>query len=697
MELISILEIGVEDLPSKMVKDALGQLRERGKVLLKSYRVNYRKITTWGSSQRLILYIEGIQPKQEDVVEKEAGPPRRVVFDSEGRLTKAGRGYLEAKKATREQLEIETSEKGEYVYIKRYHRGRKTISVLPRLFTELIGELHFPKSMRWRENNFSFGRPIRYILALLGEEIVQFEIAGIRSGRKSRGHRYLHPKLIDIPSATYYPEIMRKARVIIDPEERRRRIIRQIGKVISQLKDREYREVQIIPDEELLEELTYLVEYPTVFWGDFDPGFLSLPSFILKACLREYQQHFTVSGEKGILPFFVGVREGGKYNLQNIVEGNRRVLHARLKDAQFFYQEDQKIPLDKRVFALREIVVQEKLGSYYDKVKRMLKLVEKFSAQLEVPEEVREKILRAAYLCKADLVTNMVREFPELQGIAGGNYALQFGEDPRVAKAIQEHRRPRFSKDELPQSTEGAILAITDKMDTLAGAFWIDFIPSGSEDPWGLRREAQGVIEIILDKRFDLSLKKLIDESMNLYGEKKEAREKLREFLQGRIVTLLRERGATFDQINAVMKVGKDDLVDLVTRARALQHIATREEFKEEIVAIIRLLNILKQARDWGIEVLSPIKEEKLVEKEEKDFYRCWKRMRVKVAQLLNNREYKKAYERLSELKEPIHNFFEKVLVMSEDQELRLNRLALLQEIGWAFLRIADFTELKVK
>jgi len=697
MELASILEVGVEDLPSKMVKDALEQLRERGEASLKSYRVNYRKITTWGSSQRLVLYIEGVEPKQEDIVEKDPGPPKNVVFDSEGKLTEAGKRYLEAKKATRDELEVETSEKGEYVYIKRYHRGRKTISILPRLFTELIRELHFPKSMRWKEDSFSFGRPIRYVLALLGEEVVEFEIAGIRSARKSRGHRYLYPKLIDIPSVTHYPGIMRKARVIVDPEERKRKIIRQIQKVIFQLKDKGYREVRIIPDEELLEELTYLVEYPTVFYGDFDPRFLSLPSFVLKACLREYQQHFTVADKRGILPFFIGVRDGGKYNLQSIVEGNRRVLHARLKDAEFFYQEDQKIPLDKRVSALKGIVVQEKLGSYHDKIKRLVKLVEKFSAQLEIPEETRKKIQRAAYLCKADLVTNMVREFPELQGMVGGDYALHFGEDFRVAKAIEEHRKPRFNKDELPQSTEGAILAITDKMDTLAGAFWIDFIPSGSEDPWGLRREAQGIIEIILDKRLNLSLKKLIDESIKLYGDKKEAREKLSQFLQGRTVTLLRERGATFDQINAVMKVGKDDVVDLITRARALQRIATREEFKEEIVAIIRLLNILKQARDWGIKVPSQIKEEKLVEKEEKEFYRCWKKIKGKVAHLLSNREYKKAYGRLSILKEPIHNFFEKVLVMSEDQELRLNRLALLKEVGSAFLRIADFTELKVK
>lgn len=696
MEFPVLLELGVEDLPFLMAKDALFQLKEKGKSLMENHKIVYRKITTWGSSRRLILWIDGVNSRQKDVVEKEPGPPKFVVFDSEGNLTQAGRRYLQAKKAKKEDIEIQKSEKGEYVYIKRYLKGKQTISILPSIFIQLIGDLRFSKSMRWREDNFYFGRPLRYIMALAGDECIEFEIAGIKSGRKTRGHRYLHPEWIEIPSASSYPEIMRRAKVVLDIEERKKIINHQILEVVRQLRKKGYK-AQVIPDEKLLEELAYLAEYPTVFQGEFDPRYLSLPPFVLRACLRDYQQNFTLSEGEKILPFFIGVRDGGRRNLQQIVEGNKRVLHARLKDAQFFYEEDKKIPLEKKVPLLKQVILQEKLGSYYDKVKRLVKLTERLSCQLGISEKISEKIQRAAYLCKADLVSNMVREFPELQGIMGGDYALYFGEDVLVAKAIEEHRKPRFNGDNPPQTIGGAVLAIVDKMDTLAGAFWADFIPSGSEDPWGLRREAQGVIEVILNKNLHLSITKLIEESMNLYGDKLEARERLTDFFKARMITLLKEMGIPYDRINAVIKINKDDLVDVVKRAKALQDVASKKNFKEQVIAIVRLLNILKQAREWGINIPSQPEEEKFVEKEEKELCYSWKRIKETVDKLLNKMDYVEAYNRLSILKDPIHNFFEKVLVMSEDSDLRLNRLSLLKEIGSRFLRIADFTELQVK
>jgi len=696
MELAAVLEIGVEDLPPLMTKDVLAQFKEKGEIFLREERIKYKKITTWGSSQRLILYIEGIASSQEDTIEKEFGPPKNVVFTPEGKYTEAGRRYLEAKGAKESDLGVETLEKGEYVYIKRYRKGEKTISILPHLFKKLIIETHFPKSMRWGKDNFSFGRPIRYITALLGKEVVEFELAGIKSSRKSRGHRYLYPKFIDIPSAFEYPKLLRKMRVIFDPEERREKIKNQIQKIIYQL-NKKGCNAKLLPDDELLEELTFLTEHPTVFIGEFDARYLSLPSFILKECLREYQKHFAVVNKKGILPFFIGIRDGGKQGLQNIIEGNKKVLHARFNDAQFFYQEDCELPLEKKVSALKKVIVQEKLGSYYDKVKRLVQLSEKVLGQLKIPEEVKRRVRRAAYLCKADLVTNIVREFPELQGIAGKEYALKSGEEPLVAKAIEEHRKPRFNGDNLPQSMEGALLAILDKIDTLTGAFWAGFIPSGSEDPWGLRREAQGVIEIILNKRLDLSLTNLIKTSMELYGNKPEAQKKLREFFNVRLVTFLKELGVAFDQINAVMKVGGDNIVDLFARAQALQNVAKSCTFKEEVIAIVRLLNILKQARDWRVKIPCEVSKKYLIEKEEKKLYQRWRKIRGEVDDLLDNREYTKAYKKLSSLKDLIHDFFEKVLVMSEQLELRNNRLALLKDIGLRVLKIADFSELQVK
>lgn len=697
MHFESVLEIGVEDLPSQMVKSALKQLHQKGEAYLKEQRLEYKKVDVWGSSRRLVFYIEGLKSTQEDLIEKEPGPPKNVVFDSEGRLTEAGRKYLEAKKVSVEDLRVEKSRKGEYIYIKRAHRGRETIQILPAIFTQLISELRFAKNMRWKEGNFYFGRPIRYILALFEDKVIHFEIAGVSSERKTKGHRYLNPEFIEVPAARYYGEILKKAGVIFDPEERKNRIVVQIQKIIHQLQKEGYIEAQMIPDEDLLEELTYLVEYPTVFVGQFDSGFLKLPPFVLKTCLREYQQQFTVMGKNGILPFFIGVRDGDEKNLSEIVEGNRRVLHARLRDAEFFYQEDRKVPLEKRVPMLKEIVVQERLGSYYDKIERVIKLARSLCTLLRISKSDEKIVLRAAYLCKADLLTNMVREFPELQGIVGADYALYFGEDPRVAKAIEEHRKPRFNQDEIPKSMEGAILAIADKMDTLAGAFWIDFIPTGSEDPWGLRREAQGIVEIILGKQFDFSLQELIDQGINLYGGGKEAKEKLKNFFESRILTLLREKNISYDQINAVMRVGTFNVVDIFSRAQTLKEITEREDYKKEVLAIIRLINILKQAREWKIKIPEKIREEALVQEEEKRLYQEWKKIEMEALEYLKKKEYKKAYERLSDLKDLIHDFFEKVLVMSEDRGLRLNRLAILNQIGSAFLRIADFSELQVK
>jgi len=550
--------------------------------------------------------------------------------------------------------------------------------------------------MRWEEENFYFGRPIRSLLALFGEEVIDFKKAGVTSNRKTTGHRYLHPEDINISSPEEYPLSLKEAKVIIDPLERKSIILKGISRIINSLKERGY-QAKVLQDEQLLEDLTYLVEYPTLFQGEFDSRFLSLPSPILKACLRDYQKHFTVIDENGILPFFIGVREGDEQHIDQVRDGNCRVLNARLTDAKFFYDEDRKIPLKERVPHLKEVVVQEKLGSYYKKTQRLVKLAKKITSLLKLRNDVVERIQRAAYLCKADLLTNVVREFPELQGMMGKEYAFSSGEDHRVAEAIAEHRLPQFSGDKLPSTLEGAVLAVIDKMDTLSGAFWIDFIPSGSEDPWGLRREAQGIVEIILNREWNISLKDLIEESLKLYGEKEGTYYKLKEFFKIRIINLLREKKLSPDQIKAVVEVGIEYIPRVIKRGETLKEVALRENFREEVIAIVRLLNILKQAKKWKISIPSQVREDLFLKEEEKKLYSLYQKIKKRVGELLNKENYKGAYEELSCLKNPIHNFFEDILVMSEDRELKCNRLALLKEIGNSFNSIADFTQLQVK
>ncbi|MCD6473060.1 glycine--tRNA ligase subunit beta [Candidatus Aerophobetes bacterium] len=694
-----LLEIGVEELPPLLVKGILTELKENAKKLFISSRLDYERVLTFGSSRRLILWVEKLAVQQKDKMDEEIGPPKNVVLDKNNNLTPKGEKYIKAKGIKEEDIEIKKSEKGEYIYIKRRTKGKRTLNILPSLFIGLISSLRFPRTMRWGKGNFCFGRPIRSILALLGEDAVQFEIAGVISGRKTYGHRYLSPSLLSIESPEKYFSLLRENWVIADPEERESFILRQINEVVSSLKERGYQAV-ILKDKELLEEITYLVEYPTLFLGEFNHQFLHLPSPVLRACLRDYQKHFSVIDKKSntSMPYFLGVREGDGRYLKGVIEGNQRVLNARLTDAKFFLEEDKKIPLREKVGFLKEIVVHKKLGSYYDKTLRLTRLGEKVASFLKKDENVKKRVKEAAYLCKADLLTQIVKEFPNLQGVMGKEYALYSGEDPLVAEAIFEHRLPHVSGDSLPQTEEGAILALVDKIDTLVGSFWAGLIPSGSEDPWGLRREAQGVIDIIIDRGWKISLDYLINECRKIYKiDNETADSSLKEFFKVRVASLLRDRGIGTNQIKAVLKIGFDDINDTIKRGEALYEVSQEKRFKEEVIAIVRLLNILKQAKQWKINIPENTQENLLIAEEEKKLYYLWRKIAKEVKELLNEQEYIKAYKRASTLEGDIHNFFERVLVMDENPNLRINRLSLLNNVGKFFNYIADFTELQVK
>lgn len=696
-----LLEIKVEELPSSLVEEALTQLKEKGKELFASSNLDYEKITVSGSCRRLILQAAKVSLKQKERIEKEMGPPERIIVNERGELTKQGKAYLKAKGIEREELGVEKLKKGNYVYIKRKTVGRRTKDILPFLFSELITSLNFSKSMRWGKGDFAFARPIRSILALLGEEIIEFEVAGIRAGRETRGHPYLSPFLISIDDSRKYSSVLREKWVIINPAERKEIIIKQMQEIVSRL-NKGGNGKKALEDEGLLNDIVSSVEYPTMFLGEFDPQFLSLPSPVLKACLRDYQQHFSVVEKETFQPYFIGVRDGNRKYLTEVTKGNQRVLNARLSDAKFFFEEDKKIPLEERVPLLKEIVVQEKLGSYYDKTLRLVKLGERIATSLEIEEKVGEILKEAAYLCKADLTTQMVKEFPSLEGIMGREYALYFKKSTQVAQAIYEHKMDRSNEKNPPQTLAGAILALTDKLDTLVGSFWAGFIPSGSEDPWGLRRQAQGIVEIILDRQWEVNLDYLIKESLKLYqrkekGEQEKTILKIKGFLRARMVNILKDKGIRTDQIKAILKVNDAQPVKIIKRGEALLKAASRKEFKEEVIAIVRLLNILKQAERKNLKIPEKFKEEFLIEKEERELYQKLKKIETKVERSLEKQRYLEAYQSLSTLKESIHTFFEEVLVMNEDDRLRANRLALLKRTGKLFSSIADFTELQVK
>lgn len=701
MSKTALLEIGVEEFPSSLVEEALTQLKEKGEELFASSNLDYEKITVSGSCRRLILQTEKVSLKQKERIEKEMGPPERIIVNERGELTKEGKAYLKAKGIKREDLGVEKLKKGNYVYIRRKTVGRRSKDILPSLFSELITSLSFSKSMRWGKGDFAFARPIRSILALLGEEIIEFEVAGIRSGRETRGHPCLSPFLISIDNSQKYSSILRKKWVIINPAERKEIIIKQMQEIVSQL-NKDGKRQRVLEDKELLNDIVSSVEYPTMFLGEFDPHFLSLPSPVLRACLRDYQQHFSVVEKETFEPYFIGVRDGNGEYLAEVIKGNQRVLNARLSDAKFFFEEDKKITLEERVPFLKEIVVQEKLGSYYDKTLRLVKLGERIATSLEIDEKIRGILKEAAYLCKTDLTTQMVKEFPSLEGIMGREYALYSKKKTQVAQAIYEHKIPRSNEKNLPRTLAGAILALTDKLDTLIGSFWAGFIPSGSEDPWGLRRQAQGIVEIILDREWEVSLDHLIKESLKLYPRKERTEQekiilKVKGFLRTRMVRILKDKGMRTDQIKAILKVDDTQPTIIIKRGEALLKAASREKFKEEVIAIVRLLNILKQAKRRNLRIPQKLKEELLIEKEERELYQKLRKIKARVERLLEKQSYLEAYQTLSTLKESIHNFFEEVLVMNEDTRLQANRLCLLKRTGRLFSSIADFTELQVK
>jgi len=697
MSKTALLEIGVEEFPPSWIEETLSQLKEKTVELFAEFRLDYERIATYGSSRRFVLWVEGLASRQREKTEKEIGPPMAMVLNEKGELTLNGKKYLKAKGAKIENLEIEKTNKGEYVYIRRETPGEKTVDLLPLIIPRLIGSLHFSKTMRWGKGDFYFVRPIRYLLALFGTEAIKFEIAGITSGRKTVGHLYLSPSAFSVKNPREYFEALRRRWVIVDPEERRKLVLSQMKRKTRAFKKQGYR-ARIAEDRELLKEVIYLVEYPTVFLGEFDHRFLSLPFPVLKACLRDYQKHFSIMDGDQPLPYFLGVREGNRMYLREVVQGNQRVLNARLTDAEFFFTEDKKIPLDRRVPFLKEVVVQKNLGSYYDKTMRLVKLGGKLASYLGETDEVRKRIERAAYLCKADITTQVVKEFPALQGMMGREYALYSGEDSTVARAILEHKMPYFNGQELPGTTEGAILALVDRMDTLVGSFWAGVIPSGSEDPWGLRREAQTVVNIILERNWKISLSYLIEECLKLYGRKEsDEKSKLMEFFQTRVISILRDKGVKVDQIRSALKVGFDDVRNVVKRTEALHRASLRKGFREEVITIIRLMNILKQAAQRGIKEFEKVREDLLIEKEERDLYLDWRKIEDRVNLLLKEEKYLEIFELFTLLKNPVHNFFDKVLVMSEDDKLRANRLSLLARIRNPLLCIADFTELQVK
>lgn len=683
-----LLEIGTEEIPARFLEPALEQLKELGTKMLEENRIDYDRVESFATPRRLVLYIRGISSVQADLVEEVKGPSRKAAFDEAGNPTKAAEGFARSQGIQVSELLVKATPNGEYIFAVKRMAGRLTSEVLSRELPQLITGLSFPRPMRWGNKDLKFARPIRWILSLFGEEVVDFELDGLRPGRLTYGLRFYGESPISISKPCEYFEKLRQAYVIVDQEERRKMIWDMAKSLAGEVGG------YVRSNEDLLEEITYLVEYPTPVCGSFPERFLRLPPEVVITPMQEHQRYFPVWSDQGkLLPKFITFANGPVSNLELVREGNEKVLRARLKDAEFFYEDDLKTPLEAKVDKLKTIVFLEGLGTMYDKAERLVRLSRYLGDVLRLTQEQRSSAERAAYLAKADLVTSMVYEFPELQGIMGGWYALASGEKKEVCQAIREHYQPRFAGDEVPASQEGAVVALADKIDNLVGCFAVGLEPTGSQDPYALRRQALGICHITLVHNFDFSLGELIEQAYSSYNADlkiglKGVKDRLDEFFRVRLKNFFLDQGFSYDAVEAALAAGRDRILVVKMRLEALEDVRKRPEFDALLTAYTRAANLARHAGDSDI---NPALFEVGAERE---LYNSWIRLKMQLEELLKKRDFRKALLAGAGLVDAIDRFFSEVMVMVEDEALRNNRLALLKDISSTMGRMGDLSKI---
>jgi glycyl-tRNA synthetase beta chain len=687
MEQDLLLEIGTEEIPARFIPGALQSLNDLAQQRFNQSRLNFREVKTVGTPRRLTLMTFGLSSFQADVEETIIGPPKAAAFTPDGSPTKVALGFAKAKGISVDQLENIETPKGIYLGIRKTVKGFPTAVVLSELLPQLILELPFPKFMRWGSSSLRFARPIHWICALFGDQVVPFSLGEIESGNQTYGHRFMAPEAIEVKGAQDYLAQLRQAQVIVDPKEREEILHKKIEALSMGSGG------QVLTDPELLQEVNYLIEFPEPVSGSFHPDFLTLPPEVLITSMKEHQRYFPlVDGQGHLLPRFIAVNNTRVHDTDRVVKGHEKVLRARLSDAQFFFKEDLKAPLNIKVEALRGVVFHSRLGTSFEKVERIVALSAYFSQKL-APEKV-ELVKRSSWLCKADLTSLMVGEFPDLQGIMGREYALRSGEPEEVAQGIFEHYLPGSLGSALPQTTTGALVGLADRLDTLAGFFGLAQIPTGSADPYALRRQAQAVILIIWDRGYSLSVDETLTQALAAFSDRfKEdslsIKKKLFDFFSLRLQHLLESEGVGRETIDAVLSAGWDDFLEVRLRAKALQAFQNHPDFSSLAMGCKRALNILKGLSSSNA---GKVNSELFLEEQEKQLYEKVVEKEADLEGLFRQKGYSQYLLQLAQLRPAIDAFFDKVLVMAPDEKLRQNRLALLFQLTSLFNRFALFS-----
>ncbi len=669
-----LLEIGTEEIPAKFAPGALEQLREVAVKRLKELRIEYRDVLAYATPRRLALFVEGLAEKQTDLAAEVKGPAVKAAYAPDGKPTKAAEGFARGQGVHVAELYTREVNGVPYVFARKAEAGQPTPAILPQLGLDLITSLHFPKPMRWGDLDFRFARPIRWLVALFGSDVVPFEFVGLASGRMSRGHRTLSQGEIRLNQAGEYLEVMKKGFVMADPEERRAVIGDQIQSLAAQTGG------LVAVDEELLAEVIHLVEYPTALLGEVAERYMHLPEAVITTPMREHQRYFPVRAADGkLLPYFITVRNGNEHALDIVKQGNEKVLKARLEDAAFYYREDHKVPLADLVAKLERITYHEKLGTVRARVERLRQLGQAIARRQGLGSERLERIDRTAYLAKADLVTLMVYDFPELQGIMGADYAAHSGEPAEVCQGIVEHYQPRFAGDVLPQSEAGRVVALADKFDAIVGAFGIGIQPTGSQDPYALRRQAQGIVGILLDAQWDVSVRELLKEAHVGFVEQginllplPEILPALEDFFRQRLRYVLQEEGLHYDTVDAVLAQESDSFYRAAKKARTLA--AKREEvgFAAYAAAYVRCFNLAKKEKTHVLDT------HVLVDPAEIALAEAISMRRERFNALIATANYEQSYRLAAELVPLVESLFLAVMIMVEAEDLRQARLALL-------------------
>lgn len=678
-----LLEIGTEEVPAHVMPGILSQLKENAAKTFDELRIEYKNIKTLGTPRRSALLVEGLAEQQADLSKENRGPAVNIAFDADGNPTKAAQGFARGQGVKPEELVT----KDGYVYAMVHEKGGQTVDLLGETLKGLVDGLNFPNNMHWADLDYKFIRPLRWLVALYDQDVIDFEVANVKSGRTSRGHRFLSEGDFEIANAEDYVEACRKASIIVDQNERCEMIRQQIAEVAAANGG------QAEVNEDLLEEVLYLVEYPTALCGKFDEKYLALPAEAVITPMRDHQRYFPVLKDGQLLPLFITIRNGGKEHLETVQHGNERVLRARLEDAQFFFDEDRKKTLEQHGEKLKTVVFQDGLGTIYDKALRLEVLAGYIADAIGANEQDKKDAVRAAKLAKADLVTGMVTEFTELQGVMGREYALLDGETKAVAQAIDEHYMPRFAGDSQPASVAGRIVSLADKIDTIVGTFSRGLIPTGSQDPFALRRQALGIVNMLKEAQYHISLSQLVAKAMELLkitdaGQQAKLQNDVADFMKLRLKNVLADAGIRYDVVDAVF-VTVDDIYGVFLRAQAVNE-AVKQDMEKTIQAFVRTGNIARKAED----VQAAVEADILAEQVEKDLYKAYEVAASKVEKEIATQDYAGAIATLSQLAAPIDAFFDGVMVMDKDEKIKNNRLGLLKLVDNLICQVADFSKI---